>query len=230
MLFSGLRSAEVLALTVADVDIARGWARVTGKGGRERRVPVDAQVAGWIQTYLLAERPDTDATALFVVAKGPHRGRPLTPAGLRTIFRYHRDRAGVPAAHPHALRHSFGTALAEAGVDLGGDPGPARARPRRLPSVGYIHLAPVRVRAAYDTARDRQRRPGAERRAAPRPARPSWSPTTRRGWPATGAAPAATATRPGVPAAAGPTRAGFAAEPLDVQQSWARRSGRSSPT
>ena len=118
MLFSGLRSAEVLALTVVDVDIARGWVRVTGKGGRERRVPVDAQVAGWVQTYLLAERPETTATALFVVAKGAHRGRPLTPAGLRTIFRYHRDRAGVPAAHPHALRHSFGTALAEAGVDL----------------------------------------------------------------------------------------------------------------
>ena len=118
MLFSGLRSVEVLALTVADADIARGWARVTGKGGRERRVPVDAQVAGWIQTYLLAERPDTDTTVLFVVAKGRNRGQPLTPAGLRTIFRYHRDRAGVPAAHPHALRHSFGTALAEAGVDL----------------------------------------------------------------------------------------------------------------
>ena len=106
MLFCGLRSAEVLALTVADVDIARGWARVSGKGGRERRVPVDAQVAGWVQTYLLAERPDTTETALFVVAKGGNRGRPLTPAGLRTIFRYHRERAGVPAAHPHALRHS----------------------------------------------------------------------------------------------------------------------------
>ena len=84
MLFSGLRSAEVLALQAADVDIARGWVRVTGKGGRERRVPVDAQVAGWVQTYLLAERPETTATALFVVAKGAHRGRPLTPAGLRT--------------------------------------------------------------------------------------------------------------------------------------------------
>jgi integrase len=78
MLFCGLRSAEVLALTVADVDIARGWARVAGRGGRERRVPVDAQVAGWVQTYLLAERPETTATALFVVAKGAYRGRPLT--------------------------------------------------------------------------------------------------------------------------------------------------------
>jgi hypothetical protein len=106
MLFSGLRSAEVLALTVADVDIARGWARAAGKGGRERRVPVDAQVAGWVQTYLLAERPETTETALFVVAKGRNRRRGLTPAGLRTIFRYHRDRAGVPDGHPHALRHS----------------------------------------------------------------------------------------------------------------------------
>ena len=156
MLFCGLRSAEVLALTVVDVDIARGWVRVTGKGGRERRVPVDAQVAGWVQTYLLAERPETTAAALFVVAKGAHRGRPLTPAGLRTIFRYHRDRAGVAAAHPHALRHSFGTALAEAGVDLAVIQA-LLGHAHVDSSVGYIHLAPVRVRAAYDTARERQR-------------------------------------------------------------------------
>ena len=58
MLFSGLRSAEVLALDVADVDIGAGWARVAGKGGRERRAPIDSEVAGWIQAYLLAERPD----------------------------------------------------------------------------------------------------------------------------------------------------------------------------
>lgn len=93
---------------------------------------------------------------MFVVAKGPHRGQPLTPAGLRTIFRYHRARAAVPAAHPHALRHSFGTALAEAGVDLvviQALLGHAHVDS----SVGYIQLAPVRVRAAFDTARARQR-------------------------------------------------------------------------
>ena len=133
MLFSGLRSAEVLALTIADIDIARGWARVAGKGGRERRVPVDAQVAGWVQTYLLAERPDTDQTALFVVAKGGNRGRPLTPAGLRTIFRYHRERAGVPAGHPHALRHSFGTALEVSGIAF--DASFCSLCERRLPGV-----------------------------------------------------------------------------------------------
>ncbi len=156
MLFSGLRSAEVLALDVADVDIGAGWARVAGKGGRERRAPVDSEVVGWIQAYLLAERPDTKTGALFVVAKGPHRGQRLTPAGLRTIFRYHRDRADVPAAHPHALRHSFGTALAEAGLDLAVIQA-LLGHARVDSSVGYIHLAPVRVRAAYDAARAKQR-------------------------------------------------------------------------
>jgi site-specific recombinase XerD len=156
MLLSGLRSAEVLGLRVSDVDIGRGWVRVVGKGDKERRVPIDTDVAGLVQTYLLVERPDTDSPTLFVVAKGPTRGRPLTPAGLRTVFRYHRHRAGVPAGHPHALRHTFGTALAEAGVDLavlqqlmGHDHVDSAA--------AYIHLAPAHVRAAYDAARDRQR-------------------------------------------------------------------------
>ncbi len=156
MLFSGLRSAEVLALSVDDVDIARGWARVAGKGSRERQVPVDIEVAGLVQTYLLVERPDTEVRSLFVVAKGPHRGQQLTAAGLRSIFRYHRAVADVPAAHPHALRHSFGTALAEAGVDLAVIQA-LMGHARVDSSVGYIHLAPLRVRAAFDAARDRQR-------------------------------------------------------------------------
>jgi len=119
-------------------------------------VPVDREVAALIQSYLLTERPQTDSRALFIAAKGPTRGRPLTAAGLRTIFRYHRSRARVPAGHPHALRHTFGTALAEAGVDLavlqalmGHDHVDSAA--------AYIHLAPQHVRRAYDAARARQR-------------------------------------------------------------------------
>src|SRR6266536_1554729 len=156
MLLSGLRSAEVLRLRVADADIGRGWVRVTGKGEKERRVPLDPDVAGLIQSYLLAERPETASRALFVVAKGPHRGQPLTAAGLRRVFRYHREISGVAAGHPHALRHTFGTALAEAGVDL-----PAlqelMGHDHVESSAAYIHLAPAHVRAAYDAARERQR-------------------------------------------------------------------------
>lgn len=156
MLYSGLRSAEVLALCVRDVDIGARWVQVIGKGNKERRVPLDTEVAGVIQTYLLAERPLTASTRLFVVAKGPHRGEPLSAEGLRTIFRYHRVRSGVAAGHPHALRHTFGTALAEAGVDLavmqallGHDHVGSTA--------AYVHLAPAHIRREFDAARSRLR-------------------------------------------------------------------------
>lgn len=156
MLFCGLRAGEVLALRVKDVDIGGRWLRVFGKGARERRVPLDVDVAGMIQTYLLAERPETTSPELFVVAKGPSRGQPLTAAGLRTVFRYHRHKAGVPAGHPHALRHTFGTSLAEAGVDL--------AVMQALlghahidTTARYVHLAPTYVKAEFDAARQRQR-------------------------------------------------------------------------
>jgi site-specific recombinase XerD len=156
MLLSGLRSGEVLGLRVADVDIARRWVRVHGKGDKERSVPIDTDVAGAIQTYLLAERPETDSTALFVVAKGAHRGQPLTAAGLRTVFRYHRARSGVSAGHPHALRHSFGTALAEAGVDLSVIQA-LMGHDHVDSSAAYIHLAPSLLREEFDAARVRLR-------------------------------------------------------------------------
>jgi len=159
MLLSGLRSAEVLGLRVQDVDIARRWARVIGKGNKERRVPLDHDVVGVIQTYLLVERPDTKETSLFVVAKGPNRGRPLTPAGLRTVFRYHRGRAGVPAGHPHSLRHSFGTALAEAGVDLSVIQA-LMGHDHVDSSAVYIHLSPTFLREEFDAARARLRTRG----------------------------------------------------------------------
>jgi len=156
MVFCGLRSGEVLALDVTDVDIGGRWLSVSGKGGKERRVQLDVDVAGVIQTYLLAERPETTSSRLFIVAKGPTRGRPLSPAGLRRVFRYHREISGVTGGHPHALRHTFGTALAEAGVDL--------AVMQALlghthidTTARYVHLAPIYVKAEFDAARSRQR-------------------------------------------------------------------------
>lgn len=90
-----------------------------------------------------------------MVAKGKTRGQPLTPAGIRTIFRYHREISGAAEAHPHALRHTFGSSLADAGVDL--------AVMRELlghahvnTTARYIHLAPAHVKAEYDAARKRQ--------------------------------------------------------------------------
>ena len=57
MLWCGLRSCEVLALNVTDVDIGGRWITVTGKGAKQRRVPLDPDVGAVIDVYLLTERP-----------------------------------------------------------------------------------------------------------------------------------------------------------------------------
>jgi len=72
-----------------------------------------------IAAYLRDERPAGIATSeCFVVLHGPTAGRPLTEAGLRSLFRHHRDRSGAVGVRPHRLRHTYGTELAAAGIDL----------------------------------------------------------------------------------------------------------------
>jgi site-specific recombinase XerD len=72
------------------------------------------------------------------------------------VFRYHRERSGVAAGHPHALRHSFGTALAEAGVDLSVIQA-LMGHDHVDSAVAYIHLAPSFLREEFDAARARLR-------------------------------------------------------------------------
>lgn len=156
MVYCGLRSSEVLSLKVTDIDIGARWIQVLGKGRKERRVPLDIDVAGVIQTYLLVERPESLSDYLFLVAKGPNRGLPLSPAGLRTIFRYHRITSGVTGGNPHALRHSFGTALAEAGVDLAVMQA-LLGHTHTDTTARYIHLAPIHIKAEFDAAYARSR-------------------------------------------------------------------------
>jgi len=154
MVYSGLRSAEVLGLLVHDVDIGARWVRVLGKGAKERRVPIDIEVSQLIQTYLLVERPESEDEHLFLVAKGKNRGHGLSVAGLRTIFRYHRLTSGVTGGNPHSLRHSFGTAMAAAGVDLAVIQA-LLGHTHIDTTQRYIHLAPIHVKEAFDAARAR---------------------------------------------------------------------------
>ena len=117
MLYCGLRSAEVLGLEVADADIGGRWVKVTGKGGRERRVPLDADVASVIQVYLLAERPESASSTLFLVAKGPSRAAPDSGRAAHDLPlspRAERDHRRAPAR----LAAHFATALVNAGVSL----------------------------------------------------------------------------------------------------------------
>jgi integrase/recombinase XerC len=110
MVLGGLRAGEVRSLRLADIDMGLRRVRVVGKGNRERIVPVDAVFFAECVAYLREERPEGCAIAeCFVVLRGPTRGQPLTEAGLRKIFRVHRDRSGATRVRPHRLRHTYGT-------------------------------------------------------------------------------------------------------------------------
>jgi site-specific recombinase XerD len=119
MVLGGLRAAEVRSLRLADVDMGMRRVRVVGKGGKERVVPVDDVFFTECAAYLRSERPHGCRTPeCFVVLRGPTRGRPMTEAGLRKVFRTHRVRSGATRVRPHRLRHTYGSELAGAGIDL----------------------------------------------------------------------------------------------------------------
>jgi len=155
MLLGGLRAGEVRGLRLADVDLGLRRLRIVGKGGRERVVPVDRAFFTELAGYLREERPVGCRTPeAFVVLRGPTTGRALTEAGLRRIFRTHRARAGTPRVRPHRLRHTYGTELAAAGMDLlvlrelMGHASPET-------TAGYVHLSIATLAAEYRTARAR---------------------------------------------------------------------------
>jgi integrase/recombinase XerC len=110
MVLGGLRAGEVRRLLLADVDQGRRQLRVVRKGGRERVVPVDDLFFAELAAYLARERPPGLATSeCFVVLHGPAAGGPLTEAGMRSMFRYHRQRSGALRVRPHRLRHTYAT-------------------------------------------------------------------------------------------------------------------------
>ena len=118
MLFNGLRSREVLQIQLEDLLLTEDQLRVRGKGRRERIVPLANETIQTIQRYVSLERPDRNNPYLFVSLKGPRRGKPMTPAGLRSLFRHHRRCSEVPHANPHRFRHTFGADMVRAGIAL----------------------------------------------------------------------------------------------------------------
>jgi site-specific recombinase XerD len=118
MLMQGLRSAEVLAMNPEDVLLSEGQLRVRGKGSKLRYLPLAPETTQLIDHYLRLERPNPCSAALFVVLKGPARGTRMTPAGLRSLFRYHRRTTGIQLANPHRFRHTFASDMVRAGISL----------------------------------------------------------------------------------------------------------------
>ncbi|HUF12190.1 MAG TPA: site-specific tyrosine recombinase XerD [Longimicrobiales bacterium] len=116
---SGVRVSELIGLRVRDLALDEGFARVFGKGAKERVVPLGSAARRAIEVYLREVRPGLERGggkgAVFLNA----RGQPLSRMGVWKILRKHVERAGVRTrVTPHTLRHSFATHLLERGADL----------------------------------------------------------------------------------------------------------------
>ena len=118
MLLHGLRSAEVMALNRDDVLLAEAQLRVRGKGNKLRFLPLAPESIQLLDHYLRLERPNPCSAALFVSLKGPARGAHMTPAGLRSLFRHHRQTTGIKLANAHRFRHTFASDMVRAGMSL----------------------------------------------------------------------------------------------------------------
>ncbi len=150
MLLAGLRRCEVLGLRLQDINPGEQRLFVaSGKGGRERVVPVSARFFQALGEYLEAERPSEVLTdACFVVLKGPRRGMPLTAAGLDEVIDGVRARAGLARLTCHMLRHTCLTRLREQGMSLEAlqaQAGHASIESTRI----YLHLANDWLRGEY---------------------------------------------------------------------------------
>ena len=116
---SGLRVSELVALKLVQVSLDMGVVRVTGKGSKERLVPLGEQALVWLRHYLTAGRPALIGARmgedLFVTARGEAMTR---QAFWHLIKRYARTAGLTKPISPHTLRHAFATHLLNHGADL----------------------------------------------------------------------------------------------------------------
>lgn len=155
---TGMRASECLALRIEDLNLAAGYAVCTGKGERQRLVPVGAEALHWVKRYLLTSRPALMRGGSHDILFVNRAGRPLTRQGLWGIVRKATRLAGVRArVSPHTLRHSFASHLLERGADLRSIQamlGHADISTTQI----YTHLPSSAVRAMYRRFHPRARR------------------------------------------------------------------------
>ena len=110
--------------------------RVVGKGGKERTVPIDAAFFSELGAYLRRERPTGLGTSeCFVGLRGPTAGAPLPEAGLRSLFRRHRDTSRQLRVRPHPCVPKWRLPGRHGVPDRRSRPQPlARKRSARLPA------------------------------------------------------------------------------------------------
>ena len=116
---TGLRVSELVMAEVALVNLDVGYLRVTGKGAKQRLVPMGERARQLLGQYVNEARPGLlkkRASRYMFVSR---RGGPLTRQAFWKLLRHRALRAGIrQIISPHMLRHSFATHLLEGGADL----------------------------------------------------------------------------------------------------------------
>ncbi|MBB6481970.1 site-specific tyrosine recombinase [Spirochaeta isovalerica] len=114
----GLRVSEAVGLEVSDLYFEEGLIKVTGKGSKERLVPLGENAEYWLKLYLEEGRPGFIKPGKVTGALFLNRlGNGLSRKGMWKRFRETAERAGV-SGKIHTLRHSFATHLLQGGADL----------------------------------------------------------------------------------------------------------------
>ncbi|MBN2887230.1 MAG: site-specific tyrosine recombinase XerD [Chromatiaceae bacterium] len=116
---SGLRVSELVTLRPDQVSLTQGVARILGKGGRERLVPLGDEASHWLREYLRGPRADLlgarASDYLFPTGRSDH----MTRQAFWLLIKRYAIEAGVTTPlSPHTLRHAFATHLLNHGADL----------------------------------------------------------------------------------------------------------------
>lgn len=117
---TGLRVSELVGLRADQINLRQGVLRVTGKGGKDRLVPLGEEAQHWLERFVQQSRPvllrGRIAEAVFVTA----RAAGMTRQMFWTMVKKHGQVAGIASQRisPHVLRHSFATHLLNHGADL----------------------------------------------------------------------------------------------------------------
>lgn len=117
---TGMRTGELIALEMYDVDLVRGLVMIRRvKGGKGRIAPFGPQTARALDRYVRARRghPGAESKALWL---GARSHQPLGPHGLRVTLAERAQTAGISGFHPHVLRHTFASRWMAAKSSEGG--------------------------------------------------------------------------------------------------------------
>lgn len=115
----GLRVSELIALSLEQVNLRQGVLRVTGKGDKERLVPLGEEAIAWLERYRREARPLLLGGKPSDVLFPSLRGEQMTRQTFWHRIKHHARVAGIAKAlSPHTLRHAFATHLLNHGADL----------------------------------------------------------------------------------------------------------------